>query len=345
MIGSRLAPGRNGDSTSGSKGGVTQEREAQMVVMEAFEQREAGRLAPLALPKAISLSAFLVPVAIMAGSYYPRFVAFFDQHVAIIDTWNTKDSVWKWVLIVVLLVLTVAMFMKQWSYYYRLGQGKSGFFVDTCGCFNDVEWNLDLVMSFWGGLLFLSAVRMPGYWLPFSAGYSALVYTRCDVSLKRNSYATSWSGKGEDAGPRYWSFISTFPWAQTITVARDAGFLASETPDDWTSRLGLMGKSLTWTHPTAVYRDNGTSRQLMACEILAGWAWSHRLFCRLGVVFSIISFVVLARTGPGATACITTILLCLAQVYLFRSLSKASELWGVRWVAETSRATKTQNIP
>ena len=227
--------------------------------MESSESRKP-RLAAASLPKSISIAAFSIPLAIALGSYSPYITAFFNDHVAIHDLWNLSTSAWRIPLVVILLVLTLLMFLKQWSYYYVLGDKKQGFFVDTCGCFNDIEWTLDVLLSFWGGLLFLSALRMPGYWLALCALYSVLVYARCLASLRRGVFAASWQEKGEELGPRSWTLLSTSPRLQIAAVARAAGLFSDSGIDDWSARLRVMKESLDWLHPTTIFKDRGTSR-------------------------------------------------------------------------------------
>ena len=288
------------------------------------------RLIGIALNRDLSLLVFAIPVGIALGSYVPGVVSFFNANIAIWDPWTTEHSRWKWALSIILFVLTGLMAIKQWSYYYRLGSGKAGFFVETCGCFNDREEALDIALSFWGGLLFLSALRMPSYWLLLSALYSGLVVLRCWVTLRRKMYATIWSERGEESGPRYWTLTSTFPRPQTSAVAQEAGLLPADIKIDWATTINLMKQSLDWTHETAVVGTGHAQRPLAAKEILAGWLWSHSIFLGTGIFFSVFACLVEVRDGPNPTTCLITIGLCLTQVSLFRKLSRRGERWGIK---------------
>jgi hypothetical protein len=309
--------------------------------VESPESRQP-RLAAVSLPKSISIASFSIPLAIALGSYSPYVTGFFNDHIAPHDLWNRSNSAWRIPLVAILLVLTLLMFLKQWSYYYVLGDKKQGFFVDTCGCLNDFEWTLDVALSFWGGLLFLSALRMPGYWLTLCALYSALVYARCHASLRRGAFAASWEEKGEELGPRSWTLLSTFPRLQIATVARTAGLFSGSDADDWSARLRVMRESLDWPHPTTIFKDRGTSRQLAAKEILAGWVWSHRLFWIFGAGFALVAWIAVYAAGPGPTAFLTAALLCLLQTFLFKALSEVSELWGIRHANQLTKVKESR---
>lgn len=291
-----------------------------------------NRLLRLALPKKLARFAFSIPLAIAAGSsYFKPLNSFFEDHVAILDKWTSIHSPWKWALVVVLFILTVLIAIKQWSYYYGQGNGKAGFFANTCGCFNDREETLDIVLSFWGGLLFVSAVTMPSYWLFLIALYSSLVVLRCWVTLKRKTYAAIWNRKGETSGPRFRTLTSSFPRPQTLEVSQKAGlFEAAAKTTDWAMRLQLMTQSLNWTHPSAKVEDGGYSREPAAKEILAGWLWSHSIFFGTGVTLFVIVVFVEIFEGPSAITSLTTIGFCLVQVMLFRGLSKPGERWGIK---------------
>jgi hypothetical protein len=226
----------------------------------------------VALSQRVATAAFVAPILIALGGYLPKVGAFYDDHVVgPFDLTRTASSPWRPLLVILLLLVTLSMFMKQWSYYYRLGSGKRGFFVDTCGSLNDAEWTLDVVLSFWGGLLFVAASTMPSFWLPLAAAYSLLVALRCGVTLRRRAFSRKWQKLGAGAGPRAWTFWSTYPNSALPEAAERARFVSADSAGRANADIRILGESLDWIHPKAIHFDPTRERPMAAKEILAGW--------------------------------------------------------------------------
>ena len=263
------------------------------------------RLAAISLPRNVAIGAFLVPIILAGGSttYWPALIPlvnWFDRF----DPWNAQTAMPlpRGIISIIFCGMTVLLFMKQWSYYYGSGEGKCGFFVDTCGCFNDLEWNLDLLLSFWGGLLFFTAVRTPGLWFICLGGYSFLVSLRCKVTASGNTYANSWRVSTELKGPSCWKLFSTFPRKTILDVAMRSGLFSRYSSNfykynEWESRLHVMAESLKWKHPTPVQ-----GQLLTVEEIATGWKVRHLWTGSFALLAGVDSRVFLGIYGPGWTS-------------------------------------------
>ncbi|CAD6491226.1 MAG: hypothetical protein CHKLHMKO_00088 [Candidatus Argoarchaeum ethanivorans] len=295
-----------------------------------IEKTDPQRLKNLALPQKLALVLLGIPVLIVFGAYFTDIVAGYKQYIVPLDPWNADKTFWRPALTAVLLVYTGIMFLKQWGYYYKTGQGKSGFFVQTCGIFNDAEWGADILLSFWGGILILAAYGMPSFWLPCASIYFFLVFFRCRITLRRKKYATHWAIYGEAKGPNYTTLWSTFPRSQIVVAAKSAGFLSADAKDTWETRLSVMKDSLDWVHPTAIHKVEGVERPLKVKEILAGWDWIDRMFAVIALVFHLLSLTILKLTHPGLASFSTIVILSGVIFVLHLSLSNASKEWGIK---------------
>jgi|GEM_PF-3476579 hypothetical protein len=293
------------------------------------KQKTEPRLKKLALPRSFALLLFSVPVLIALGAYFTDVVQLYKSNVAPLDPWYRDNTFWRPLLSAMLLLYTLFMFIKQWGYYFELGEGKSGFFVHTAGIFNDAEWGADLLLSLWGGILVLSAWGMPSFWLPCASIYFFLVFLRCRLTLKRKKFAFHWRTKGESAGPNHLTLTSTFTRQQIVAVAMSAGLIEDTVEDSWDTRLKVMESSLDWIHPTSKHVISGVERSLAAKEILAGWDWIDRMYSMMTLVFAVLSWIILEITGTGPATFFTITILGGLNFALFWFWSKYSREWGI----------------
>lgn len=98
-----------------------------------------------------------------------------------------------------LLIPTLAIFKKQWDYYYspegKRG-GKQGIFQKTIRYVNKREKFTDETLAFAGAFLFPAAF-LPVYWFLAFSIYCSLVIFRCVLTLRRKAYARELRKKGE----------------------------------------------------------------------------------------------------------------------------------------------------
>lgn len=105
--------------------------------------------------------------------------------------WVSKQPDFYLCSLPVLALITFYIAYKQWSYYYNEDERhlKKGIFVGAIRQVNPRERNMDILLSFIGGVFMISSVTLPTLWFFMTFLYSIFVIGRCFFTLRRKHYS------------------------------------------------------------------------------------------------------------------------------------------------------------
>jgi len=285
------------------------------------------RLKDFSLKQPEALTAFITPFLILGISINVNLISKYFNNPY--DIWASEKLVKQHVaLTFVFFFISLYMFYKQWFYYYVVGYGKNGFFVNTCGMFNYYEKFLDYILSFWGGLIIITSVFTPSYWLAITSVYFFFVFLRCRVTLQRVQYATQWLKMHAVQIPEHGRL--DYPFKDLHKVAEQAGLFSKiENEENWEADCRVMIESLDWLHPRCP-SETPEKRDMKSKEILSGWDWIDLRY-GFGLFFgSIIYFNISYYYGPHLYSLLFLIISAVIFVICYSWLSKKSKRWGMQ---------------